>query len=69
MGEREPMMHETGEEPRGFEEEGAAGGTAPRSGHLVIRDYLRRLEERPGVYRMLDARGDVLYVGKARNLR
>ncbi len=52
----------------GFEEEGAAHAPA-RSGHLVIRDYIRRLDERPGVYRMLDAKGEVLYVGKARNLK
>ncbi|MEM8570381.1 MAG: excinuclease ABC subunit UvrC [Pseudomonadota bacterium] len=38
-------------------------------GHEVIRSYLNRLDGRPGVYRMLDQRGDVLYVGKARNLR
>ncbi len=53
---------------RDFVEEGAAGSSA-RTGHLVIRDYLKRLDERPGVYRMLDSKGDVLYVGKARNLR
>jgi excinuclease ABC subunit C len=32
-------------------------------------EFLRTLTPRPGVYRMLDARGDTLYVGKARNLK
>ncbi len=32
-------------------------------------DYLKNLTPRPGVYRMLDAEGTVLYVGKAHNLR
>ena len=31
--------------------------------------FLSSLTRRPGVYRMLDSEGDVLYVGKARNLR
>ena len=48
-----------------FDEEGVSRPAAP-TGHMVIRDYLPRLPDRPGVYRMLDTRGGVLYVGKAR---
>jgi len=40
-----------------------------RSGPDIIRDFVTRLPGRPGVYRMYDAKGDVIYVGKARNLR
>lgn len=40
-----------------------------RTGHEVIQDYLKTLDGSPGVYRMLNAASEVLYVGKARNLR
>ncbi|MBC6441989.1 MAG: excinuclease ABC subunit UvrC [Rhodobacteraceae bacterium] len=51
-------------------EKGCAETLAPRpTGHRVIRGYLKTLDNVPGVYRMLDVRGDVLYVGKARALR
>jgi excinuclease ABC subunit C len=33
------------------------------------RAFLATLTSRPGVYRMIDAAGEILYVGKARNLR
>lgn len=38
-------------------------------GVAVIREVVATLKPLPGVYRMLDARGEVLYVGKARALR
>jgi len=35
----------------------------------LIRDFVTRLPAKPGVYRMYDGKGDVIYVGKARNLK
>src|SRR5262245_6685227 len=38
-------------------------------GRAVIADHAKLAPSSPGVYRMIDAKGDVLYVGKAKNIR
>src|SRR5579863_753518 len=50
---------------------GATGGPAApiAAGVAVLRAALRNVPASPGVYRMLDRKGDALYVGKARNLK
>ncbi len=42
---------------------------APITGPQVIAGYLKTLPSAPGVYRMLNTDGDVIYVGKARSLK
>jgi excinuclease ABC subunit C len=49
--------------PESIPKGGAANGVA------VLRAALRNVPAGPGVYRMLDRKGDAVYVGKARNLK
>ena len=59
------------------QEEPVPGDAPARTGHAVsiaggvavLRAALRNVPGGPGVYRMLDRKGDALYVGKARNLK
>jgi excinuclease ABC subunit C len=51
----------------GLEEEPAGDPVAP--GPEAIRRFIKTLPNRPGVYRMIDAKGEVIYVGKARSLK
>ncbi|MDE1907281.1 MAG: GIY-YIG nuclease family protein, partial [Rhodospirillales bacterium] len=41
----------------------------PGTGVSIIETALETMPGNPGVYRMLDEKGEALYVGKARNLK
>ena len=68
-------MSDKPQSPDRFNEEKATytvrGSDVPdlEVGVAAIRDVVKTLPQRPGVYRMNDARGDTLYVGKARSLK
>jgi excinuclease ABC subunit C len=52
-----------------LEESGAVGEGPLATGHEAIERAVRLAPTSPGVYRMLNANNDVLYVGKAKNVK
>ncbi|CAM5222771.1 excinuclease ABC subunit C [Bosea thiooxidans] len=48
---------------------GEAAPGALKAGIEVIQQFARHLPNKPGVYRMFDRAGEVLYVGKAKSLK
>lgn len=37
--------------------------------YMILKEKLKQLPQSPGVYRMLDSLGNVIYIGKAKNLK
>jgi len=59
-----PVADEAIQSDRDGEEAGSLA-----AGRDAIIGAIRQAPARPGVYRMIDGRGDVLYVGKAKNIK
>jgi excinuclease ABC subunit C len=73
-GELEPVSSPEEEEEAGLPEIPEEGDEAVAEGplaigHAAIEHAVRHAPTSPGVYRMLNAANDVLYVGKAKNVR
>jgi excinuclease ABC subunit C len=64
-----PQSKAVGAEEHGIVWDSGDGETAALRGAELIQALVKRLPNAPGVYRMMNTGGDVLYVGKARSLR
>src|SRR3984885_14658955 len=62
-----PLPQPEDDEPVAEDLSGEGGSLA--LGRAAVLHYAKLAPAQPGVYRMIDARGDVLYVGKAKNVR
>ncbi|CAB4325896.1 excinuclease ABC subunit UvrC [Brucella sp. 191011898] len=68
-GEEEPDRIASAAESIQWDSSDGLPDTAGLSGPDIINAFVKRLPNNPGVYRMFNSDGDVLYVGKARNLK
>ena len=64
--DEEPALPEPGDDTDGPAAAAVAGAGA---GHNVIMEFARHAPSAPGVYRMIGGAGEVLYVGKAKNIK
>jgi excinuclease ABC subunit C len=68
LGEDEEVAP-SGVDPASFDWHTELAKVEGKSGPELIGELVKRLPNQPGVYRMMNADGDVLYVGKARSLK
>jgi excinuclease ABC subunit C len=68
LGEEEEVAP-AGVDPASFDWHTELAKVEGKSGAELIQELVKRLPNQPGVYRMMNGTGDVLYVGKARSLK